>query len=115
MTFNNIQLYDVLRVFSGDNPARQFEAGQQRGGNYSCICGISSKNHINLTAALKQIDLTLDDRRKLVTEGYAWKKIKETGTLNPFQNLTKEEILDELDYRNINTRISNKEIGRAHV
>lgn len=29
---------DVLRVFNGDNPASQFEAGHQRGGYYSCIC-----------------------------------------------------------------------------
>ena len=34
-------IYDVLRVFSGDGPARQFEAGHQRGGNFSCLCGIS--------------------------------------------------------------------------
>uniref|UniRef100_A0A8W8MMZ3 Uncharacterized protein n=1 Tax=Magallana gigas TaxID=29159 RepID=A0A8W8MMZ3_MAGGI len=26
----------ILRVFTGDNPARQFESGQQRGGKFSC-------------------------------------------------------------------------------
>ena len=37
---HGILLYDVMRLFSGDGPARQFEAGQQRGGHFSCICGI---------------------------------------------------------------------------
>ena len=32
---NGIQIYDKLRVFSGDGPARQFEVGHQRGGNFS--------------------------------------------------------------------------------
>jgi hypothetical protein len=27
-----IKIYDVMRIFTGDNPARQFECGQQRGG-----------------------------------------------------------------------------------
>ncbi|KAK3109115.1 hypothetical protein FSP39_023377 [Pinctada imbricata] len=36
------QTSNVLRVFSGDGPARQFEAGHQRGGNYSCLCRIPS-------------------------------------------------------------------------
>lgn len=35
---NGVQIYDKVRVFSGDGPARQFEAGQQRGGHYSAVC-----------------------------------------------------------------------------
>jgi hypothetical protein len=31
ITVDNIVLYDKLRIFSGDGPARQFECGQQRG------------------------------------------------------------------------------------
>jgi hypothetical protein len=40
-----IKIYDVMRIFTGDNPTRQFECGQQRGGNYSCLCGIHVKDH----------------------------------------------------------------------
>ena len=40
-----IPIYDVLRLFSGDRPAGQFEAGQQRGGHFSCICGIRANEH----------------------------------------------------------------------
>lgn len=98
--FQDVTFTDKIRVFSGDNPARQFEAGQQRGGAYSCLCGIPSKAHINLESCYKQKPQDLEDRRKLVTEGYLWKKI-EGGNFNPFKNLKKEEIINELDYRKI--------------
>ncbi|CAC5403196.1 unnamed protein product [Mytilus coruscus] len=98
--FQDVTFTDKIRIFSGDNPARQFEAGQQRGGAYSCLCGIPSKAHINLESCYKQKPQDLEDRRKLVTEGYLWKKI-EGGNFNPFKNLKKEEIINELDHRKI--------------
>ena len=52
-----IKIYDVMRIFTGDNPARQFDCEQQRGGNYSCLCGIHLKDHSNLAAALHQKNL----------------------------------------------------------
>ena len=37
---------DIARFFKGDSPARQFEAGQQKGGNFFCTsCSIHS-NHV---------------------------------------------------------------------
>lgn len=33
----NLSIKPILRVFTGDNPARQFESGQRRGGKYSTI------------------------------------------------------------------------------
>ena len=39
-TKNNIEITDKLRIFKGDKPAAQFEAGQQKGGNFDCFsCG----------------------------------------------------------------------------
>ncbi|CAC5412435.1 unnamed protein product [Mytilus coruscus] len=86
--FQDVTFIDQIKVFSGDNPARQFEAGQQRGGAYSCLCGISSKAHINLESCYKQKPYDLENRRKIVTEGYLWKKI-EGGNFNPFKNFKK--------------------------
>ena len=37
-TTTGIEIADTLRIFKGDSPAWQFEAGQQKGGNYFC-CG----------------------------------------------------------------------------
>ena len=38
---NGVEIYDIMRLFKGDGPSCQVEAGQQKGGNYFCwICGI---------------------------------------------------------------------------
>ena len=36
-SYNGLEIYDVLTSFKGDSPARQFEAGYQKGGNFVCI------------------------------------------------------------------------------
>lgn len=89
-----------LRVFSGDNPARQFEAGQQRGGHYSCVCGVKAVDHKNLIHCFRHEQLSLEQRRTLITKGQLWKKM-ERGETNPFQRLRKEEIATELENHNI--------------
>ena len=110
LTYNETRLSDLkditetvagyrirLRVFTGDNPARQYEGGQQRGGNYSCLCGVNVTDHQNLIKCYRMETLTLEDRRKLVTKGELWKKLLE-GETNPFQKLKKEDLQSELDY-----------------
>ncbi|VDH99747.1 Hypothetical predicted protein [Mytilus galloprovincialis] len=67
--FDGIPYTFQLRFFSGDGPARQFEAGQQRGGNYSCLCGVHSKDHINLECCFKQTPSYLEDRRAVFLKG----------------------------------------------
>jgi hypothetical protein len=35
------EIVDVMRFFHGDNPAQQYECGQQKGGNLYCsVCGV---------------------------------------------------------------------------
>lgn len=48
---NNIKMYDTLRLSSGDGP--QFEVRKQRGGNFSCLCGVFVKEHQNLECAFR--------------------------------------------------------------
>ena len=62
----DVAIYDCLRVFSGDGPARQYEAGQQRGGNYTCLCGVKATSHTNLMSCYNMEVMTLDERCKLV-------------------------------------------------
>ena len=90
----------MMRFFSGDNPARKFEAGQQKGGNFSCICGIPSNDHLNLQACLKRSLKTLEERRELVLSGNALSYL-EKGDVNPFQNLRKDVLEDKLDMRGV--------------
>jgi hypothetical protein len=89
-------------MFSGDGPARQFEAGQQRGGNYSCICGVHVKDHQNFECCFRQVASTLDERRQVVTSGMLWRRMQ-NGKVNPFSNLSKEDLVDELESRGIDT------------
>ena len=43
---NGVMINDVARFFKGDSPALQFEAGQQKRGNFFCTsCSIHS-NHV---------------------------------------------------------------------
>jgi hypothetical protein len=90
----------VLRVFTGDNPARQFESGQQRGGHFSCLCGVRSSEHNNFISCYTKEPITLEERRQHVVAGEVWQRIT-SGTVNPFQGLKKNEIVDELESRGI--------------
>ena len=93
----------TVRLFCGDNPARQFEAGQQRGGNYSCLCGIHSKDHQNLEGSFVRETLTLEDRKLQCVKGRLWKRVEEDGITNPYKNLRKDDLIDELEGRGIDT------------
>lgn len=84
--FKGTANYDVLRVFSGDGPARQFEAGHQRGGNFSCLCGISVKEHQNLECAPRFHPPTLSERMKILKSGVLWKEYSERN-INPLCKL----------------------------
>ncbi|CAC5361995.1 unnamed protein product [Mytilus coruscus] len=100
--FDGIPYTFQLRFFSGDGPARQFEAGQQRGGNFSCLCGVHSKEHMNLECCFKRTPSDLEDRRAVFLKGESLVKIKQ-GNINPFQNLTKDELIEELECRGFDT------------
>ncbi|CAC5389542.1 unnamed protein product [Mytilus coruscus] len=102
IVFDGIPYTFQLRFFSGDGPARQFEAGQQRGGNFSCLCGVHSKEHMNLECCFKRTPSDLEDRRAVFLKGESLVKIKQ-GNINPFQNLTKDELIEELECRGFDT------------
>ncbi|XP_052075911.1 uncharacterized protein LOC127714002 [Mytilus californianus] len=59
---DDYEIQDCLRLFSGDGPARQFEGGQQRGGNYPCLCGVHAEQHTNLLHCFHVSAQDLDDR-----------------------------------------------------
>jgi hypothetical protein len=102
-----IKIYDVMIIFTADNPACQFECGQQRGGNYSCLCGIHVTDHSNLAAALHQKTLSLHERLNIFKEGAMWKHFS-ASNINPLSNLRKNDLIDELDSRDIDVYNVNK-------
>ncbi|CAC5422057.1 unnamed protein product [Mytilus coruscus] len=93
---------------SGDNPARQFESGQQRGGQYSCLCGVDSKSHINLELCFKHKACTLEERRQIIMQGKIVSKMLKEKNLNPLRNMKKNDLIDELEDRHVNTHTWGK-------
>ena len=58
---------DRLRFFTGDEPERQFEAGQSIGGAYPCTgCSVPATSFSDLTRCFRSEPRTLEERRKLV-------------------------------------------------
>jgi hypothetical protein len=109
ITVENLVLYDKLRIFSCDGPARQFECGQQRGGHYSCICGVETRNHTNFVCTWKILPMSLDDRQTL---GILWKKIL-SGDLHPFRNLKKKNLMRNLKQDQLKSQTKQSQTCRA--
>ena len=60
---NANEIVDTPRFFHGDSPARQFESGQQKGGNYFCSnCGCHATWVKELDDALRCPLVSLEDR-----------------------------------------------------
>ena len=72
---NNNIIKDSLRIFAGDNPARQFESGQQRGGNFGCMCGLHSSNFFKLGERFSMSSFayrTIEEKREVFVGGKLW-------------------------------------------
>lgn len=99
---NGVQIYDKVRVFSGDGPARQNEAGQQRGGHYSCLCGIKVTEHPNIECAMRFHSPSLPERVNLFKAGILCNQFS-LENLSPLTNLKRDDLIDELEARGVDT------------
>ena len=94
---------DTLRFFHGDHPAQQFEAGNNRGGNYPCVtCSTHRDRFDDLCHVYRQPVIALTDRHVFTMKGEAWQK----GGIRPMDGLTKLELQKELQTRVRNGSIS---------
>ena len=122
-TEEDFEVEDEMRFMNGDNPAVNFECGNQYGGHYACSgCdGRSSMCHdLNFMAQRKY--RTLTKRQQLVLAGTKGKEAKQL--LNPFKDLKVNELQAEIEATGLgdsnNTRpelaqISNEELGGAKI
>ena len=85
-TSMNAPFQDVFRMFSGDNPARQFESDQQIGGHYSCLCGVHVENHQNFECCFTRYPRSLQQRTEKLRNGIQWKNFHPVTNPNPFCN-----------------------------
>ena len=73
---SGIEVNDKMRFFHGDTPARQYECGQQKGGNYYCaICGASAHRVYEMDYVFRCSHMSLADRQSLVLKGPYGRKI----------------------------------------
>ena len=82
-----------MRIFKGDSPARQFEAGQQKGGNFFCCsCSIQGNFSANFRYTLQSNCLSLQKRINKVTETEPTLQRIGRGDVRLFHKLKKYEI-----------------------
>ena len=103
-----VDVYDVMRFFEGDGPSCQIESGQQKGGNYFCwICGISHHRTTDFAHAAYRNNLSMDDRVKKVLKSEVSRRRSKEGFTKLYTNLSKNELIDELDDRGIHWKSSD--------
>lgn len=78
----------IPRVFTGDNPARQFESEQQRGGKFSCVCGVPTSEHNNFITCYTTEPLTLEERRRHVVAAWRGMAKDEYGSCQSIPGFT---------------------------
>ena len=102
---------DVMRFFHGDSPARQFECGQQKGGNFYCSgCGANAKRAYELDYCLRCPHMSLSDRQQLMLHGSLGRKNSLLKAHKPLKDLNKEELIKELNCRSIFEGKTKKEL-----
>ncbi len=108
-TTSGIEIYDTMRFFHGDTPARQYECGQQKGGNYYCaICGAKANRVLDYSFHCPH--MSLSDRKELVLKGPLGKKNSFHQANKPFQDLKKDELTRELSGRGIHEGEAKEEL-----
>ena len=100
---NGNQIVDTLRFFHGDSPARQFQSGQQKGGNYycsSCGCHAARANELDYASNCKLV--SLEDRQDAIMKpGTAASSNSLKQKSKPVGGLTKEQLGREMAARGV--------------
>ena len=102
LEIDNIPIFDIMRVFKGDNPASQFEVGHQKNGDYFCWqCPLNAQLLPNIVHSLSLLVLSLQDRINIVRATSISKNKINRKEVNLYKNLKKHELVQELHERNI--------------
>ena len=92
------EIVDVTRFFHNDNPAQQYECGQQKGGNFYCsVCGVYANGVYELDYSFRCSHISLNDRQKLILEGAIARQKTLEGNNKPLHQLKKAELQKELN------------------
>ena len=69
-----VEVIDKLRLFTADGPAVELEAGQQKGENFYCPCGIHTDDACDIETAFRQKTMSLEERREFILAGPVGKR-----------------------------------------
>ena len=106
----SIHVHDVIRFFSGDNPERQFETGEQHGGRHGCSgCAAASRRYYDLTYVYHAQLRDLAERQALVLGGH-FGRARRNGGIKPFDKLLLSELRTELRSRGIEPSGNKKDM-----
>jgi hypothetical protein len=84
-----------MKFFHGDSPSRQYEAGQQKGGNFYCAaCGANAHRVHDLNYVFCCPHVSLEDRQQLVFKGPHGKANYLGNSNKPFHGLTKPNLIN---------------------
>ena len=101
-TSNNIEIIDKLLIFKGDKPASQFEAGQQKGGNFYCfLCATHAENASSYVHTHHKYIETITDRIKIVKKTDLSVSKTNSQKIKLYDNLNKDELIAELRGRDV--------------
>ena len=110
-TKDGIVIFDVARAFKGDHPATQYEAGQQKCGNYAChACSTDSNCHKKYSYAFKCKYLSLKDRiTKVLHTLSSRNRLRAHNQIHLYSELNLPDIIEELHERNNKTPAKTKQ------
>ncbi|CAH1240896.1 Hypp6176 [Branchiostoma lanceolatum] len=93
--YQDVKIRDVVRYFTGDDPAQWVESGEQHQGTYGCSagCGAPIKRFMDLGYCLRLQVKSLEDRRQLITSLPAGAR----GGSAPFKGLNKDQLIQNLN------------------
>ena len=112
---DGIPIYDTARAFKGDHSASQFEAGQQKGGNYaSHRCFINSHCIKCIPHSFKCPTINLNDRiSKIHATVSSKERLKNNTVVKLYHHLDLPALIDEHQQRNIKTSCLTKQSLQA--
>ena len=100
--YNDKQIWGIVRAFKGNNPACQFEAGQEKTRHYFCWqCPLNAKKAPNLVYALSQPKTSLEKTINKIKESTTSIYKIEQNNVKMNKNFKKHEITEELHQRDI--------------
>ena len=95
-------LNDVMRMFHGDGPASQMEAGNQKGGNYFCpSCDIHICQTDDISCSFEKKYSSFSEKQSFILNGVIGKRNSLQKQTQPFEKLTIKELIQELESRNV--------------